>query len=54
LYQQKAVVGGFTSDFFWSSSELDTYSAWAQQFNVGFQHMYGKNNPMGVRAVRAF
>jgi hypothetical protein len=48
-------VGGFASNFYWSSSQWDDSHAWSQRFNDGLQ--YGtmlKVNTNGVRAVRAF
>jgi len=54
LYQQRAVVGGFANNFYWSSSEYDAYSAWAQNCNSGGQGNYDKTNSLYVRAVRAF
>jgi len=54
LYLQKTVVGGFASDNYWSSSEVDDVSAWKQLFNVGNQNASVKNAPDRVRAVRAF
>ena len=54
LYQQRAVVGGFANNFYWSSSEYDAYSAWAQNCNSGCQGNYDKTNSLYVRAVRAF
>ena len=49
-------VSGFTafgSDY-WSSTEDDSNSAWAQAFYNGFQFNLNKNNSLNVRAVRAF
>tara|TARA_R110000868_G_scaffold201832_5_gene449340 strand:+ start:570 stop:1544 length:975 start_codon:yes stop_codon:yes gene_type:complete len=54
LYQNRAVVGGFANDFYWSSSQYDSYYAWNQYFANGFQNYYNKFNTMRVRAVRAF
>ena len=54
LYQQKAVVGGFTNYYYWSSSEYDAYSAWYQSFSTGFQNFFSKSSTCYVRAVRAF
>ena len=45
------------SDFgswYWSSSALDTFYAWGQNFNDGEQPSPTKNNTNGVRAVQAF
>lgn len=54
LYLQKTVVGGFTDDYYWSSSENDIYDAWAQNFFNGTQNFHYVPNPAYVRAVRAF
>ena len=54
LYQQKTSVGGFTSTYYWSSSEVSNYHAWRQYFGTGGQGPYGKNGTSYVRAVRAF
>jgi hypothetical protein len=54
LYLQRAVVGGFTTAFFWSSSEGFAVSAWGQDFNDGSVFNGDKNNITGVRAIRAF
>ena len=47
-------VGGFASDYYWSSTEFDNNSAWLQFFNGGGQLQNGKNLNFYVRAVRAF
>jgi len=48
-------VGGFTNNFYWSSTENDNYRAWEQNFTDGFQFGYdGKLTVNYVRAVRAF
>ncbi|MCP4001467.1 MAG: DUF1566 domain-containing protein [Gammaproteobacteria bacterium] len=54
LYQKKSVVGGFVSEIYWSSTEKDSNSAWYQYFGNDSQVFYGKQNPVRVRAVRAF
>lgn len=54
LYVQKAVVGGFSSSYYWSSSEADNYFVWIQFFVNGNQDYNYKDNPVYVRAVRAF
>jgi hypothetical protein len=47
-------VGGFASDFYWSSSEVDANFAWSQFFYYGYQFDSGKTFPYYVRPVRAF
>ncbi|MCK5870626.1 MAG: hypothetical protein KAG45_08300 [Methyloprofundus sp.] len=55
LFQQKDVVGGFTDDFYWSSSEITPFISWAQKFNnFGHQSIKLKNSTLRVRAIRAF
>jgi hypothetical protein len=54
LYQQKDVVGGFASFYYWSSSEYNSDFAWLQSFIVGFQDYRSKSYALRVRAVRAF
>jgi hypothetical protein len=48
-------VGGFASDYYWSSSEGDATIAWHQRFYSGNQSsVYTKDNAYYVRPVRAF
>ena len=56
LYDQKVaeVVGGFASNFYWSSSQASASDAWGQFFAFGGQFDGDKVNTGGVRAVRAF
>ena len=54
LYEQRIVVGGFAKDDYWSSTELDSNSAWIQGFANGDQDRYNKYSKLSVRAVRAF
>ena len=54
LYLQKTVVGGFSSLFYWSSSEFDFDVAWIQNFLDRFQNLATKVGTYRVRAVRAF
>jgi hypothetical protein len=54
LREQRAVVGGFVNEHYWSSSEVSTGSAWGQIFSSGSQYEYDKNLHFHVRAVRAF
>jgi len=54
LYEQKDVVGGFLYDYYWSSNEYDSNSAWFQIFSDGSQTYTPKNQLFHVRAIRAF
>ena len=49
-------VSGFTafSDYYWSSTEFGSSSAWGQFFDNGDQININKSFPSPVRAVRAF
>jgi hypothetical protein len=51
---RQAGVGGFSTDYYWSSSEYADATAWAQGFLYGSQASYGKNFAAYVRPVRAF
>jgi hypothetical protein len=54
LYSQKGIVGGITSDFYWSSSQSNSNAAWDQGFNNGLQEASPKTVFYRVRAIRAF
>ena len=54
LYLNKAAIGGFTSSYYWSSSEASDTKAWAQNFGSGTQMDGSKFNAIPVRAIRAF
>ena len=52
---RQAGVGGFSADYYWSSSEYDATIAWHQRFYSGNQSsVYTKDNAYYVRPVRAF
>lgn len=53
MYKNRAVVGGFASYYYWSSTEVDNYGAWIQLFANGLQNFSFKANGSYVRAVRA-
>ncbi len=52
LHRRK--IGGFASNYYWSSTEEDDNDAWIQYFNSGNQASYSKASKDKVRAVRAF
>jgi hypothetical protein len=47
-------VGGFSGDYYWSSSEFDVDDAWYQHFYSGNQYDSTKYFTGYVRPVRAF
>jgi hypothetical protein len=54
LYLQKAIVGGFVNNYYWSSSEVAASTAWAQFFNQDTQLDINNDIAYRVRATRAF
>ena len=54
LYENKEKIGGFASNYYWSSTEFDFNTAWLQNFSNGFQLYFPKLYFPYVRAVRAF
>ena len=54
LYEKQTAIGGFTDDYYWSSTGYDSSSAWYQDFGVGFQFAGYMSYSFYVRAVRAF
>tara|TARA_B110000879_G_scaffold135280_1_gene176998 strand:+ start:209 stop:814 length:606 start_codon:yes stop_codon:yes gene_type:complete len=48
-------IGGFSPNYYWSSTEFNSDLAWIPFFNNGFQYGYNKDFSDGyVRSVRAF
>ena len=54
LYINQALVGGFATNLYWSSTENGYSGAWTQNFGNGNQVNTGKGFTYYVRAVRAF
>ncbi|CAN5443783.1 hypothetical protein BH10BAC2_BH10BAC2_36500 [soil metagenome] len=54
LFQQRAVVGGFSGTNYWSSSEVSRGKAWDQEFGGGFQFKDTKSFTLNVRAISSF
>lgn len=54
LYLNKTAIGGFSSGWYWSSSETTFEGAMAQNFGTGTQSAAGKIFTYYVRAVRSF
>jgi hypothetical protein len=47
-------ASGFSSGYYWSSSEFDATTAWSQYFDFGDQNDNTKHTTYYVRPVRAF
>jgi hypothetical protein len=47
-------IGGFTNNYYWSSTENGIDTTWSQNFSNGDQNYGGKGSSQFVRAVRAF
>ena len=54
MFLQKSLIGGFSTNWYWSSTEADGGSSMRQSFNTGQQHWNGKAANYPIRAVRAF
>ena len=56
LYSQKALVGGFSNEIYWSSTEYELGNAWIQYFLNGEQWIDNTSDgaTVGTRAIRAF
>ena len=54
LFLKKDTVGGFSTDFYWSSSEVAAVTARNQNFSNGNQGFNFKGSAYYVRPVRAF
>ena len=52
MYQNKAIIGGFSSSYYWSSTEDDNNDAWRQDFYDGSQDHLDKVFNGRVRCVR--
>jgi hypothetical protein len=54
LYANKDKIGGFTTNYYWSSSEIDDYNAYTVLFATGFAGPLLKSTSCHVRAIRYF
>lgn len=54
MYQHRELIGGFSNNQYWSSSEYDERDAWRQYFYYGYQQHDNKLSSFRVRAIRAF
>jgi Protein of unknown function (DUF1566) len=54
MYINRVAIGGFSTGYYWSSSERGGDYAWVQYFNLGGQGNGTKTTAFYVRPVRAF
>jgi hypothetical protein len=54
LYLNRVAIGGFSTNNYWSSSEIDTNNAWYQSFFNGIPFNNIKSLLEHVRAIRSF
>ena len=54
MFTHRTIIGGFSTDTYWSSSEVAALDAWAQDFLFGFRGTSYKGSTGYVRPVRAF
>ncbi len=54
LYINRALIGGFCTNYYWSSTESNNVNAWSQHFYNGYQSFNGKYDKINMRAVRVF
>ncbi len=52
LWPNRAVIGGFTEDNYWSSTEANSSNARLARFSNGNMYSWAKNNNYDVRCVR--
>jgi hypothetical protein len=50
----REVIGGFTPDLHWSSSQRNASLSWQQHTQQGYQHTFDKSTLAYVRPVRSF
>ena len=54
MYDNKDKIGGFSNDYYWSSSEIDNWNAREQNFSDGIQSTDCKLNRHKFRPIRSF
>ncbi len=54
LFLNQDLIGGFYENYYWSSTEFSSISAWSQNFSTGVVTNLNKSLPFSVRPIRAF
>ncbi len=54
LFLNRALIGGFSTDAYWTSSENSIFQSWLISFADGNNYFTNKGNLRRVRAVRSF
>ena len=54
MYWQRVTIGGFTTKYYWSSTEFGGGNLWLQDFDNGAHSFPSEETTFYVRAVRAF
>jgi len=54
MYLHRTIIGSFSSNWYWSSSQYSASGAWFQFFTLGIQFYDDKGGHRRVRAIRAF
>jgi hypothetical protein len=54
LYINRVAIGGFANEYYWSSTEVNDFTAWSQNFANNTTTGGNKDTLERVRAVRVF
>ena len=54
LYNASTQIGGFEDNYYWSSTEFSSITAWGVDFAIGVHENLDKGKAYCVRAIRAF
>ena len=54
LYNASTQIGGFEDNYYWSSTEFSSITAWGMDFAIGVHENLDKSTTHCVRAIRAF
>ena len=54
IFAEQIRIGGFSTNYYWSSSEFADSIAWLQDFDFGYQGWSFKTSTAYMRPVRAF